>query len=221
MHEEFIARGSTADILPPTASHITFYGGTGPTGGSGGQGGRDGGPGGTGEGPVVKANNVHFHGTDRILAATLSSFAPTALFDADAAATGPARRACTPDTRVALMNGLEQWAFDASPDASPIFWLSGLAGTGKSTVAYTLCHFLRQKDRLGASFFCSRNNEKSRSRASIIPTIIRQLLHVDKPFAHSLRNVHLDHVIPASARHVKELLVDPWLASHAETEQPS
>ena len=109
------------------------------------------------------------------------------------------------------MTRLKQWALDVSPNSSPIFWLGGMAGTGKSTVAYTLCQHLRVERRLGASFFCSRNDEKARSRASIIPTIVRQLLHVNKLLARSLGDVHLDDVIPASARHVDELLVQPWL----------
>ena len=106
------------------------------------------------------------------------------------------------------MGRLKQWARD---DSSPIFWLGGMAGTGKSTVAYTLCQHLREEKRLGASFFCSRNNEKARSRASIIPTIVRRLLYVKRSFAHSFRDVDLDDVIAASSRHVDELLVQPWL----------
>ncbi|KAJ6565203.1 hypothetical protein DFH09DRAFT_470836 [Mycena vulgaris] len=154
-------------------------------------------------------NRVLHQNLQLALASTLSSFAPGALFDADAATGGPARRGCARDTRAGLMDSLKHWALDIS--SSPIFWLGGMAGTGKSTVAYTLCQHLRGEGRLGASFFCSRTHEKSRSRASIIPTIVRQLLYLNKPFAHSLGHVHLDDVIAASARHVDELLVQPWL----------
>ena len=118
------------------------------------------------------------------------------------------------------MDSLKQWARD---DSSPIFWLGGMAGTGKSTVAYTLCQHLREEKRLGASFFCSRNDEKARSRASIIPTIVRRLLYVKRSFAHSFRDVDLDDIIAASSRHVDELLVQPWLrtmASQSEGQPP-
>ncbi|KAJ7938579.1 hypothetical protein B0H13DRAFT_1584855, partial [Mycena leptocephala] len=67
-----------------------------------------------------------------------------------------------------------------------LFWLSGMAGTGKSTVAYTLCQQWRAEGRLGASFFCSRNDEKARSCTSIIPTIVRQLFSISRPFARSV-----------------------------------
>jgi hypothetical protein len=97
-----------------------------------------------------------------------------------------------------------------------------MAGTGKSTAAYTLCQHWRAEHRLAALFFCSRNDEKAQSHICIIPTIVRQLLHTHKPFTYSLRDVPIDVVIPASARHVNELLVQPWLRSMASqsSEQP-
>ncbi|KAJ7696282.1 hypothetical protein B0H17DRAFT_848324, partial [Mycena rosella] len=143
----------------------------------------------------------------------LPYFAPKALFDADAAAGGPARRACTDNTRVGLISRLKEWARDAQ--SSPIFWLSGMAGTGKSTVAYTICQHWHAEGRLGASFFCSRNDEKARSRVSIIPTIVRQLLPISKSFARSVGDVDIGIIIQASTRHVAELLVQPWLQAMA------
>ncbi|KAJ7493118.1 WD40 repeat-like protein [Mycena galericulata] len=201
-----------------------IYGGTG---GSGGQG-QHGGKGGTGQGPTFYADTVHIENMPSgIISARrtethiLPWCAPKALFDADAAAGGPARRACTDKTRVGLISRLEEWACDAQ--SSPIFWLSGMAGTGKSTVAYTLCQHWRAEGCLGASFFCSRNDEKARSRASIIPTIVRQLLSISEPFARSVGDVHIDLVIQASTRHVDELLVQPWLQATASQvkEQPT
>ncbi|KAF7377851.1 WD40 repeat-like protein [Mycena sanguinolenta] len=193
----------------------------GGTGGPGGYGGQSGGSGGVGQGNTFYADQVHvenMYGSSGANADLLPWFAPKALFNADAAAGGPARRACTDNTRIGLISRLKKWARDTSDNSSPIFWLSGMAGTGKSTVAYTLCKHWRKEGRLGASFFCSRNDEKARSRAFIIPTIVRQLLDIHKPFAHSLRDVRID-VIPASAYHVDKLLVKPWSQSIAS--QPS
>ncbi|KAJ7696302.1 WD40-repeat-containing domain protein [Mycena rosella] len=194
-----------------------LHGGTGGAGGNG----EHGGPGGVGEGPTFIANMVNVdkvYGPSTISAGRaethiLPYFAPKALFDADAAAGGPARRACTDNTRVGLISRLKEWACDAQ--SSPIFWLSGMAGTGKSTVAYTLCQHWCAEGRLGASFFCSRNDEKARSRASIIPTIVQQLLPISKPFAHSVENAHIGIIIQASTCHVAELLVQAWLQAMA------
>ncbi|KAJ7301323.1 hypothetical protein DFH08DRAFT_993900 [Mycena albidolilacea] len=154
------------------------------------------------------------------LASMLPSYAPKALFDADTTAGGLSRRACTPETRKELLDRLEHWALNTSSDSSPIFWLSSMAGTGKSTVAYTLCQRLRKRKRFAASFFCSRNDEKARSRAFIIPTIVRQLIPVYTRYAHAIRNIHLDDVVPASDRHVDELLIHPWLQSMEQKTDP-
>ncbi|KAF7374063.1 WD40 repeat-like protein [Mycena sanguinolenta] len=90
-----------------------------------------------------------------------------------------------------------------------------MAGTGKSTVAYTLCKYWRTEQRLGASFFCSRNDEMARSHISIIPTIAQQLLSFSKPFAKFMEDVVIDVIIPASSQHVEELLVRPWCSAMA------
>ncbi|KAJ7261904.1 hypothetical protein C8J57DRAFT_1134154, partial [Mycena rebaudengoi] len=202
-----------------TTIHIEhLHGGTG---GAGGHGGQRGGKGGVGQGNNFYTDQMHVYGSSAH-ADLLPWFAPKALFNADAAAGGPARRACTENTRGELISRLKQWACDTS-NSLPIFWLSGMAGTGKSTVAYTLCQHWRSEHRLGASFFCSRNDEKARSRTFIIPTIVRQLLPINSPFARTVGDVDIDVVIPASDCHVEELLVQPWLSamgSHSEEKLP-
>ncbi|KAF7374077.1 WD40 repeat-like protein [Mycena sanguinolenta] len=203
-----------------TAIHIeTVHGGTGGSGGSGTYGGA----GGMGEGPNFSAGVMHINNmygaSHQVHTMLLPWFAPKALFDADAGAGTPARRGCTENTRMELIAHLKQWAAPSSHNGSPIFWLSGMAGTGKSTVAYTLCEYWRAQGCLGASFFCSRNDEKARSRISIIPTIVQQLLPVSKEFTHFVENVPIQVVLPASAQHVDKLLVQPWsmtIASQSE-----
>ncbi|RYO66330.1 hypothetical protein AA0116_g2938 [Alternaria tenuissima] len=61
---------------------------------------------------------------------------------------------CLPDTRVDLLREIHSWA-DREDDGC-IFWLRGLAGTGKSTVARTVARSYHEKQRLAASFFFSR-----------------------------------------------------------------
>ena len=43
------------------------------------------------------------------------------------------RRGCLKGTRESVLNEIESWTKDF--DKSPVFWLNGLAGTGKSTIA--------------------------------------------------------------------------------------
>ena len=76
-------------------------------------------------------------------------------------------------TRGAVLNGIELWARDF--DRSPVYWLNGLAGTGKSTIAKTIAERLFADGRLGASFFCSRDFEDRRNLQVIFPTLATQL----------------------------------------------
>ena len=59
----------------------------------------------------------------------------------------------------------------------PVFWLNGLAGTGKSTIAQTFAESSFADGKLGASFFCSRDFEDRRNIHNIFPTLAFQLAH--------------------------------------------
>ncbi|KAJ4311649.1 hypothetical protein N0V84_010328 [Fusarium piperis] len=81
---------------------------------------------------------------------------------------------CLPNTRVELRQTITTWAED--PDSDTIFWLNGMAGTGKSTISRTIAHSFAQKKILGASFFFKRG-ERDRGNASrLFTTIAAQLI---------------------------------------------
>jgi hypothetical protein len=79
------------------------------------------------------------------------------------------------------------WATDES--GPRIYWLSGMAGTGKTTVAYSLCKVHAERGMLGGSFFCSRTVEQTRDPKIILPTISHQLSARSKVFATALLKV--------------------------------
>jgi hypothetical protein len=57
-----------------------------------------------------------------------------------------------------------------------VFWLAGLAGTGKSTIVKTFCETVSgDKNFLLASFFASRNSAERRDPDRIVPTFAYQL----------------------------------------------
>ena len=58
-----------------------------------------------------------------------------------------------------------------------VFWLNGLAGTGKSTIAQTFSEITFADGKLGASFFCSRDFEDRSNLQAIFPTLAFQLAH--------------------------------------------
>ena len=80
---------------------------------------------------------------------------------------------CMAGTRVEILADLEAWASDDL--SSKVYWLVGMAGTGKSTISQTLCEILDGKNMLGASFFCSRGSENARNARLIVPTIAHSL----------------------------------------------
>ena len=83
------------------------------------------------------------------------------------------RSGCLKGTREGVLNEIESWTEDS--DKSPVFWLNGLAGTGKSTIAQTIAERVFADGRLGASFFCSRGIEDRSNLQFIFPTLAFQL----------------------------------------------
>ena len=72
-----------------------------------------------------------------------------------------------------VLDEIEIWAQDFSKPS--VYWLNGLAGTGKSTIALTIAERTFADGLLGASFFCSRDFEDKRNLRFIFPTIAAQL----------------------------------------------
>ena len=56
-----------------------------------------------------------------------------------------------------------------------VFWLNGLAGTGKSTIAQSFSEIIVEEGILGASFFCSRDYLDRKELKNIFPTLAYQL----------------------------------------------
>ena len=80
---------------------------------------------------------------------------------------------CLPDTRVDLLREIYDWADGES--SSTIFWLSGLAGTGKSTLARTVAAKYSQSGQLAGSFFFSRGGGDVGHAGKFITSVAFQL----------------------------------------------
>ncbi|KIK55420.1 hypothetical protein GYMLUDRAFT_248670 [Collybiopsis luxurians FD-317 M1] len=76
-----------------------------------------------------------------------------------------------------------KWANTTSEDQ--VYWIGGMAGTGKSTIAKSLCDGFK-KENLASAFFCSRQLEACRDHTRIIPTIAYQLARYSQTFAEAL-----------------------------------
>ncbi|CAE6502231.1 unnamed protein product [Rhizoctonia solani] len=97
------------------------------------------------------------------------------------------RRGCTPNTRVKILEEAMDWARNL--DAARIYWMNGMAGTGKTTIAYSLCERLEESRQLGACFFCSRVSVDCRNVNRIMPTIAYQLARFSNPYQKELCEV--------------------------------
>ena len=82
---------------------------------------------------------------------------------------------CLPDTRVDLLQEIYRWA--DGQDKQCIFWLNGLAGTGKSTIARTVAHEYNKQKQLGASFFFSRGGGDVSHAGKFVTSIAAQLAY--------------------------------------------
>jgi len=98
------------------------------------------------------------------------------------------RSGCMEGTRVQLLRDIEKWAKD--PKAPPIYWLAGMAGTGKTAIAWTVCWRASADDKIifGGSFFCSRSTGLAAQRdvRCIVPTLAQLLARQSPKFAKAL-----------------------------------
>jgi len=133
------------------------------------------------------------------------------------------RQVCTPGTRVGILDDIVTWAKNTSSDSPNVYWLFGHAGSGKTTIAYTIArHFEFAGDStedtviLGGNFFCSRQFEQTRLTSHITRTIVYHLALKCKPFADALnRSGRLDTITQNCRTQLDGLLFGPWEESEA------
>ncbi|KIL57007.1 hypothetical protein M378DRAFT_422540 [Amanita muscaria Koide BX008] len=94
---------------------------------------------------------------------------------------------CFKDTRVALLREMADCVIGSSE--SRMYILSGLAGIGKSTVAYTIASGAADLNLLGASFCFSRDEADRNSAKRFFTTIAYQLCAYNEAFAKAIGDV--------------------------------
>jgi hypothetical protein len=120
-------------------------------------------------------------------------------------------------TRTYVLGHIQNWAETPSAGLS-IFWLAGMAGTGKSTIAKTACERFFNNGILGASFFVSRQEIERRDPHRVLRSIAYQLALKDPAaFREVHQRITAEHGI--SARPMKEqiqkILVAPLASAVA------
>ncbi|KAF6525890.1 hypothetical protein HZS61_011685 [Fusarium oxysporum f. sp. conglutinans] len=127
---------------------------------------------------------------------------------------------CLPDTREELLREIDRWIVD--PNSKTIFWLNGMAGTGKSTISRTVARSRSKKGDLGASFFFKRGETDRGSLAKFVPTVARRLAWSIPEAASFIKSaVYADPVIVDKAvREQFEKLVREPLSRMTATSSP-
>ncbi|KAL2837641.1 hypothetical protein BJY01DRAFT_41374 [Aspergillus pseudoustus] len=82
---------------------------------------------------------------------------------------------CHEGTRTAILAEIDEWL--NAENSESIFWISGWAGTGKSTIARTVAKDNIDKGRASASFFFARGKGDRARAKHLTTTITRQLAY--------------------------------------------
>ena len=112
----------------------------------------------------------------------------------------------------------------AIPESSRLFWLYGVAGCGKSTVAASVCAQLAWTHRLAGSFFCKRDEDERRDGVRLFWAIAFYLAQINTAYREKLldclrkHETLLDYDIITQ---VDRLLINPLRdADHNHESQP-
>ena len=119
-------------------------------------------------------------------------------------------------TRVRILNEIDAWIKD--PDVQRICWIAGMAGTGKTSIAKTVCKRASSDPdiMLGGSFFCPRTGiAAQREIRCVVPTLVQLLARQSVEFSLALadeiaRDNDLQH--KHVAVQIEKLLHAPLLA---------
>ena len=117
---------------------------------------------------------------------------------------------CLPGTRESVLKDLVLWA--KTPQDRNVFWLNGLAGTGKSTIAQSFSEAVAKEGLLGASFFCSRDYLNRKELKHIFPTLAYQLVHHYPQLQHHIiSTIQNDPTVAHTSliTQLEKLLVNP------------
>jgi hypothetical protein len=110
---------------------------------------------------------------------------------------------CLPNTRRDVLAQIRKWA--NGDGERRIYWLKGMAGTGKTTIALTVAREYYDNRRLGASFFFSRGGGDLASVRKFAPRIAGQLAEISPELRRRIDNA------VASSRRIHDLgLYDQW-----------
>jgi NACHT domain-containing protein len=127
---------------------------------------------------------------------------------------------CLVGTRETLLNEIYEWAINPG---KCIYWLQGMAGTGKSTISRTIAQRFHDDRQLGASFFFKRGEAQRGNAQLLFSTIAMDLFRAIPEIRPSIANA-VGQDAHISTRRLKEqfdkLILDPLLQLQARPAIP-
>jgi hypothetical protein len=128
---------------------------------------------------------------------------------------------CLANTRVELLRMIGDWS--RNTNSTCIFWLRGMAGTGKSTIARTVADNLAKDNLLGASFFFSRGRGDLGKAGKLVTTIAAQLAGKDRFLRHYIGKAIADNsniIQQGLGEQWKHLMFQPLIQLEERVTQP-
>ena len=97
-------------------------------------------------------------------------------------------------TRQNLLHQITDWVANKSgQENTNVYWIYGLPGIGKTSIAHSICASLHEQKYLAGSFFCQRGDPNLSEAKNILPAFIFRLAVLFPPFrAIVARHLHDD-----------------------------
>ncbi|KAG1817021.1 hypothetical protein EV424DRAFT_1513365 [Suillus variegatus] len=152
---------------------------------------------------VTRDVATYIHDTGEILEFSGMAYAEAAGLDT--------RKRCLQETRTGILSDIMGWINDSRDDVPWVLWLSGPAGTGKSSIAHTIASSFIGVGGLGACYCFDRNTEDRHKK--VFTTIARDLAdrhpEMRRALAHAVKNQTALKNTPDVIQQWQKLLVEP------------
>ena len=91
---------------------------------------------------------------------------------------------CMDGTREFLLKQLKDWVTKEPGQRGEgnTYWIYGLPGIGKTSLAHSICASLHKENHLAGAFFCRRDDGSLSEPRNILPTLIHKLAIIFPPF---------------------------------------
>ena len=115
---------------------------------------------------------------------------------------------CMEGTRKVFLKEITDWVAGKSGEGNVLhgstYWIYGLPGIGKTSLAHSICATLHDDEQLAGAFFCRRDDPNLSEPRNILPTLIHQLAIILPSFRNIVaKRLRKDpHVTPESMKHI-------------------